>query len=198
LLNKSRPRKEIKRKKKDNLQNVLRKVYERFVKIRGKPREIALGFALGIFIGMTPTMGIQMPIAVFFAAMLKWSKIAAAFGVWITNPITSPFIYGITYLVGAKLLGLKSILTVPDDLNWSIVKEILINAPVILGALTVGGIIVGLPLAILSYYLSYAAVNKYQQRIKDKMAAQKARLVITKERVKKKIRKGRQKKSTSL
>ena len=198
MLNKSRPRKEIKRKKKDNLQNVLRKVYERFVKIRGKPREIALGFALGIFIGMTPTMGIQMPIAVLFAAMLKWSKISAAFGVWITNPITSPFIYGITYLVGAKLLGLKSILTVPDDLNWSIVKEILINAPVILGALTVGGIIVGLPLAILSYYLSYAAVNKYQQRIKDKMAAQKARLVITKERVKKKIRKGRQKKSTSL
>ena len=194
MLNKSRPGKEIKRKKKGNLQNVFRKVYERFVKIRGRPREIALGFALGIFIGMTPTMGVQMPIAIFFAAMLKWSKISAAFGVWITNPITSPFIYGITYIVGAKLLGLKATLTVPDDLTWSIVKEILKNAPVIFGALTVGGIITGLPLAVLSYYLSFAAVNKYQQSIKAKVAAQKARLVDSKERFKKWIRKRRTKK----
>ena len=185
-------------KKKDNLLNIIHRIYERFVKIRGRPREIALGFALGIFIGMTPTMGIQMPIAIFFAAMFKWSKISAVFGVWITNPLTSPFIYSITYIVGVKLLGLKATLTLPDDLTWSIVKEILKNAPVIFGALTVGGIIIGLPLAILSYYLSYAAVNKYQQRIKDKMAAQKARLVITKERVKKKIRKGRKKKSKTL
>lgn len=194
MFNKSHPKKEIKRKKKDNLQNLLRRVYERFVKIRGRPREIALGFALGIFIGMTPTIGIQIPIAVFFAAIFKWSKISAAFGVWITNPFTSPFIYGLTYIVGAKLLGLKAAMTLSDDFTWSIVKEMLKNAPAIFGALTVGGILIGLPLAILSYYLSFAAVNKYQQSIKAKVAAQKARLANTKERVKKKIRKGRKKK----
>lgn len=179
---------EVKRKNKDNLQKALRRIYERFVKIRGQPREIALGFALGIFIGMTPAMGVQMPIAVFFAAMLKWSKISAAFGVWITNPITAPFIYGLTYIVGAKLLGLKTIMTLPDDITWSIVKEMLKNAPVIFGALTLGGIIIGIPLAVLSYYLSYAAVNTYQQRIKAKVAAQKVRLANTKARVKKRIR----------
>ena len=187
MLNKSRPRKEVKRKRKDNLQNALRKVYERFVKIRGQPREIALGFALGIFIGMTPTMGIQMPLAVFLAAVFKWSKISAAFGVWITNPFTSPFIYGLTYIVGAKLLGLKLAMTSPEDFSWSIVKELLENAPAIFGALTLGGIIIGLPLAVLSYYLSFAAVNKYQQSIKAKVAAQRARLAKTKERVKNKI-----------
>jgi len=183
-----------KRKKKDNLLNMIRRIYDRFVKVKGEPREIALGFGLGIFIGMTPTMGIQMPIAVFFAALFKWSKISAAFGVWITNPLTSPFIYGLTYIVGAKVLGLKATLNLPDDLTWSIVKEILKNAPAIFGALTVGGIIIGLPLAVLSYYLSIAAVNKYQQSIKDKMAGQKARLVNTKEKIKKKIRKRRMKK----
>ncbi|MGD8522910.1 MAG: DUF2062 domain-containing protein [Desulfobacterales bacterium] len=193
MLDKSGFPKEIKIKKKDNLQNALRRVYARFVKIRGRPREIALGFALGIFIGMTPTMGIQMPIAVFFAAVLKWSKISAAFGVWITNPFTSPFIYGITYIVGVKLLGLKVTMTLPDNFSWSIVQEMLKNAPMIFGALTVGGILIGLPLAVLSYYLSFAAVNKYQQSIKEKVAAQKTRLVNTKEKVKKKIRKRRMK-----
>lgn len=176
-----------KRKKKDNLQNLLRRVYDRFVKIKGQPREIALGLDLGIFIGMTPTMGIQMPIAVFFAALFKWSKISAAFGVWITNPLTSPFIYGITYIVGAKLLGLKVTMTLPEDFTWSIAREMLKNAPVIFGALMIGGILIGLPLAVLSYYLSFAAINKYQQSVKEKVAVQKARLVKTKEKVKKKI-----------
>lgn len=170
------------------MQNLLRSLYDRFIKIKGQPREIALGFALGIFIGMTPTMGIQMPIAVFFAALFKWSKISAAFGVWITNPLTSPFIYGITYFVGAKLLGLKSTIALPEDFTWSIVRDILKNAPVILGAMTMGGILIGVPLATLSYYLSFVAVTKYQKSVKAKVAVQKARLVKAKEKVKKKIR----------
>ena len=191
MLNRSGSKKEITAKKKANLRNIVRRTYERFVKIRGRPREIALGFALGIFIGMTPTIGIQMPIAIFFAAMLKWSKISAAFGVLITNPFTSPFIYGLTYIVGARLLGLKAALNLPDELTWSIVKETLKNAPAIFYALTVGGVVIGLPLAVLCYYVSYAAVNKYQQRIKVKMDAQRVRLANTKERVKQKIRKRR-------
>ncbi len=197
MRNRCRPPKGNQRKKKHILQNVLRKTYERFVKIRGKPREIALGFALGIFIGMTPTMGIQMPVAVFFAAMLKWSKISAAFGVWITNPFTAPFIYGITYIIGAAVLGLETSIALPEDFTWSIIKETLKNAPAIFGAMTLGGILIGLPLAIFCYFLSYAAVNKYQQRVRDQLAAQKARLANTKESVKKKIRKRRKKQKAS-
>ena len=104
----SPPDRDIKIKKKSHPRNALRRVYERFIRIRGQPREIALGFALGLFIGMTPTMGIQMPIAVFFAALLKWSKISAAFGVWVTNPLTAPVIYAVTYFVGASVLGLET------------------------------------------------------------------------------------------
>ncbi|MGD8291566.1 MAG: DUF2062 domain-containing protein [Desulfobacterales bacterium] len=172
---------------------MIRRIYERLIKIRGRPREISLGFALGIFIGMTPTMGIQMPIAVFVAALFKWSKISAAFGVWITNPFTAPFIYGITYFVGAKLLGLKATLILPEAFTWSIIKEMLKKAPVIFGAMTLGGILIGIPLAVLSYYLLFAAIKKYQESVKKKVAAQKARLVGTKEKIKQNIRQRRMK-----
>jgi uncharacterized protein (DUF2062 family) len=77
------------------------KTYERFLKIRGTPREIGLGFAIGLFVGMSPTMGFQMAIAVFLAAVFKWNKISAAAAVWITNPVTAPIIYGVTYFIGA-------------------------------------------------------------------------------------------------
>ena len=46
------PKKGIKETRKAGSSNVFRRVYERFVKIRGRPREIALGFALGIFTGI--------------------------------------------------------------------------------------------------------------------------------------------------
>lgn len=183
----SRPDRGIRINKQGNLRKFLRRLYERFVKIRGRPREIALGFALGLFIGMSPTMGIQMPIAVFVAAIFQWSKISAAVGVWITNPFTAPFIYGLTYVVGARLLGLKASLTLPNNFSWDLLKELIANAPLIFGALAAGGIIIGLPLAVAGYFLSYGAVNKYQQKVKDQIAARKALLVHTKEKVKQKI-----------
>ena len=146
---------------------------------------------------MLPIMGIQMPIAVFFAAVLKWSKISAVFGVWVTNPFPAPFIYGLTYIVGAKVIGLEATIALPENFTWSIVKETLKNAPAIFGAMTAGGILFGLPLSVFGYFMSYAAVNKYQLSIKNKVAAQKARLANAKERVSKKIGKRRKKQKAS-
>ncbi len=79
------------------------------LRLRAQPDEIAKGFALGIFVGMTPTFGGQMLIAVFFAMLLRENKIAAAIGVWISNPITAPFIYAAEYETGRFLLGMEHV-----------------------------------------------------------------------------------------
>ena len=180
---------DVKRHQNKSLLAAVYTVYQRFLKIRGGPREIALGFSLGIFIGLTPTMGVQIPLAVFFAALLKWSKIAAASGVWISNPFTAPFIYSISYIVGARLLGLEGTLTLPGNLSWNIVVDMLRNAPRILTALTVGGVLIGLPLAVLAYYVSFIAVQKYQKDVKEKLTRQKIRLKMKKDGVKEQMRK---------
>jgi len=180
LVNRLDKQLDIKSFQKQNLAGIFRRLYERFIMIRGEPREVALGFALGIFIGMTPTVGVQTPIAIFFAALFKWSKLSAAIGVWISNPFTVPIIYGVTYITGAKLLNLDPVFNMPLSPTWSTLKAMLQKAPRAFGAMTVGGAILGLPLAIFSYYLSYAAVDKYQKGVKVKLAG-------TKEKVKKKI-----------
>ena len=141
---------EIKAVQKENLAGIIRRVYERFIRIRGEPREVALGFALGIFIGMTPTIGVQTPIAIFFAALFKWSKLSAAIGVWVSNPLTAPLIYGFTYIIGAKLMGLDPVFNMPLSPTWSTLKAMLQKAPQALGAMTAGGAIIGIPLAIVS------------------------------------------------
>jgi len=89
----------------------------RFVRLRGLPDEIAKGVALGIFIGMTPTFGFQMAIAIFFAYLLRQNRLAAVLGVWVTNPVTAPFIYAAEYEIGRRLLDME-LFALPTELTW--------------------------------------------------------------------------------
>jgi hypothetical protein len=142
------------------------KAYKRFLAIEGEPHHIALGFALGLFVGMTPTMGFQMAIAVFFAIPLKWNKLSAAAGVWITNPLTAPFIYWFNYVVGKKVFHIHIVQKCIGDPSTRSFLDLIQETPDILIAMTLGGLVLGLPLAVLGYYVSYALISRYQKRKK--------------------------------
>ncbi len=111
----------------------------RFIRLRGAPDEIAKGVALGIFIGMTPTFGFQMAIAVFFAFLLKENRLAAILGVWVTNPVTAPFIYALEYESGRILLGMER-LALPGEFTFAALKTLgwEVTAPLLVGSLIYG------------------------------------------------------------
>lgn len=156
----------------------IKKAYERLLKIRGQPREIALGFALGIFVGFSPTMGFQTILAVFLASMFKWNKISAAIGVWISNPLTAPFIYGLTYFIGMMFLGFTNSEFIPMNPDASGILKMISKAPELIWAMGVGGVVIGLPTSIVIYYISLSAIGKYQADIKEKLEKQKQKLTL--------------------
>jgi uncharacterized protein (DUF2062 family) len=168
----------------------LHKAYERFIKIRGEPRDIALGFALGIFLGVSPMFGFQVWIAILLAALFKWNKIAAALGTAISNPVTTPVIYAATYYVGSKLFNTGQIL--PAKLAWDfdMLVRILTKTPQVFWAWTLGGVIIGLPLACFGYYVSYEAIVRYRTRLRQRVVERRKSL---KERLKKRRAVGRKK-----
>lgn len=126
----------------------------RFVRLRGLPDEIAKGVALGIFIGMTPTFGFQMAIAIFFAYLLRENRLAAVLGVWITNPVTAPVIYAVEYELGRLLLGMPRA-RLPGEFTWEAYRNLGWD---ILSPLWLGGIIAGLILGALAYFLTLQLV----------------------------------------
>ena len=144
--------------------------YHRFFKLRGSPREASLGIALGVFVGMSPFLGFHTAIAVLLASLFKWSKITAALGVFITNPITAPIIYPLTYRLGAMLTGFS------EPIQWSrllesvALIELLKNSPMIIIDMLFGGIFVGIPLSIIVYFITHAIVSKAKKRIEMKKA----------------------------
>ncbi len=140
----------------------LKRGYHRLVRIEGDPRNIAQGFALGLFVGMTPTMGFQMPIAVLFAIPLRINKISSLAGVWITNPVSAPVIYPINFLVGVKLFNIDISTEQVVDFSLKSLNCLLRETPDIFLAATLGGIVLGIPIAIGGYYFVLSAVNRYR------------------------------------
>lgn len=155
----------------------IRRVYNRFLRIRGNPREIALGFALGLFIGMTPFFGLHTVTAVFLAVLFGWNKIAAAIGVFITNPVSAPFIYGITYKVGELFYSGKGTGLSFENLSLQTLFNIIRHTPEILIKLCIGGVVLGVPISVFGYFFAVNAIHRYRRDIQHKLAAQREKLL---------------------
>jgi uncharacterized protein len=159
----------------------IKRAYDRFLRIRGNPNEIAWGLAAGIMVGMTPLIGLHTIIVLFIAALFKWNKISAVIGVYITNPFTAPIVYTLTYYIGAKIIGNGNTFSLPQDDGVMGFLKILLQAPDIFWKMSLGGFILGLPLAIIAYYFSYKVLVKYQEGIKRKLAESKKKRALKRE-----------------
>lgn len=68
------------------------------------PYRIAMGVAVGLFVGWTPTVGAQMVIALALATLLRANKIIPVALVWITNPVTMLPIFYVNWVVGRLIM----------------------------------------------------------------------------------------------
>jgi hypothetical protein len=84
------------------------------------PHSVALGTAIGMFIGMTPTVGIQMIIVMVMAFLTRppfsFNRVAAVLTVYVTNPLTFIPIYWFNYQVGTRFI--------PSDVSYDDFVEI--------------------------------------------------------------------------
>jgi uncharacterized protein len=133
----------------------------RLKNFRGDPHFVAMGMATGVFVAATPSMPFQTVIAVALAFILRSSKAAAAISVWISNPITFPVFYLASYKVGALLFGISA----ADHSGAEPVDILKLGADVTIAAVT-GGIIIGLCLAVTTYFITRKIYTKIRSREK--------------------------------
>ena len=67
--------------------------------------QLAKGLALGLFIGCTPTMGVQIVLCGVAAFFLRVNVPIALLGSLISNPFTAPILYPLEYKLGVWLIG---------------------------------------------------------------------------------------------
>ncbi len=134
--------------------------------LQGDPHYVALGMAIGVFVGITPTIPLHTVIAVALAFVLKGSKPAAAIGVWFANPITIPLFYWASYKIGMFLLG-KSI---PFDVQYESIGKLLQLGLDVTVAMIAGGAILGILPGIAAYFLTRKIFIKIRSRKKHEIS----------------------------
>ncbi|MDH4265116.1 MAG: DUF2062 domain-containing protein [Deltaproteobacteria bacterium] len=153
------PKPRIKDRWEERWKRNLRLLYLRLLRLRGQPQEVAGGVAIGVFVGMTPTVPLHTVLAVLIAFILKKSKLAAALGVWVANPFCLPFIYLLDFKVGQVLTGANAPslaatnFSIPHlvQLGWDI------SYPLLFGG-TVNGFLCAIP----SYFITKRVILLYQ------------------------------------
>ena len=176
---------------------LVRRVLRRLGKATGTSHQIALGVAIGFFVGWLPIVGIQMVVAVVVCQIFKANKVVPILPIWLTNPVTIIPVYSFNYWVGWKLVGgpplsdlvvvLKKMLAVPapdPDIGrmeawWAGIKhglgELLSMGWDMQLPLWLGCIIVGTALAVPSYYLTRRFVDSFRDAVHKKKQVRQER-----------------------
>lgn len=140
----------------------IRYYYLRFIRLRGEPHELALGMSFGIFSGMMPILPFQIAFAVALTLLFKGSKIAAALGTWVSNPLNWYFLYYYSYKLGAFILRLQeqnaifsSVMTAIQSGEDAMViaGKITEAGGFVIAAFLVGGLVMGTVAALPSYFI---------------------------------------------
>ena len=138
--------------------------YLKLIALRDEPHELALGMALGVFTGMMPIIPFQTALAVTLAIFFKASKITAALGTWVSNPLNWYFLYYYSYKLGTFLLGLperkaifSSIMTAmkSGEAPMVLVAKIVGAGGTIVAAFLIGGLVMGIVSGPPSYLVSF-------------------------------------------
>ena len=150
------------------------------MRLRGEPHELSIGMSFGIFSGMLPIIPFHTAFAVALALFFKGSKIAAAIGVWVSNPLNWYILYYLNYRIGAFILGLsenhkgfsslmESIRNMGEGL--SLLKEIVGASSSIIAAFVIGGILMGICASLPSYFIFlrlFRFINTWRAMKKDR------------------------------
>jgi hypothetical protein len=156
-------------------------VLRRVSRLSGSPHAVALGFAVGVFASFTPFMGFHFMIGFLLAYMLRGSLIASAFGTFVGNPLTFPFIWILTYRVGLFLLGMdvpeKITIELPATAWWLLFEDPNLlwqqfwnQLWPLIRPMTVGGVPIGTVIGLLFYFPLRMAVSAYQNKRRERLA----------------------------
>jgi uncharacterized protein (DUF2062 family) len=159
-----------------NPKRFARYCYLKFIRLKGDPRSLARGSAIGAFLAVTPIMPVRTIVIIASTAFLRVNMLAALIiATVISNPLTYIPLYYCAMVTGNAIT--------PYTLNWDRVNSVLdiiisskefttsIQAVGSLGleafiVLMLGGIVLAIPVSLVTYSLSLRFFISREQKAK--------------------------------
>ncbi|MDZ7748415.1 MAG: DUF2062 domain-containing protein [Halofilum sp. (in: g-proteobacteria)] len=113
-------------------------------------RALARGVAVGLFVGLTPTVGLQTVLMLVACIALRANFPAAFLASWVSNPLTMGPLYLAYALIGEAVFGglVRSLFELTHILAEALLQAIY---------LALGSLLIAVPAAALGYVLALAA-----------------------------------------
>ncbi len=137
----------------------LKDIYRKLFKIDDSPQKIALGFGLGVFLGILPGTG---PLAsLFCAVLLRLNRVSALLGSLLVNTWINVVTFLLAIKIGSVIMGL----------NWQqVYKQSKLSIPKVIAPLLIGYLVIAVCLSILAYLIvliMFALIKRQPQKIKQ-------------------------------
>lgn len=138
----------------------LRLVYLKMLRIDDPPERIARGAAIGILMGILPTFGAGTFLSLGFAFAFRANKAAAVLASLVVNPLTSPFFWTLSAIVGGFILR-EDYGAILDKLRNGSVWHGVESAYMVY---MTGNIIVSAAFTAAAYYIVKYSIIKHRER----------------------------------
>ena len=137
----------------------LRDKLREVIRTKDSPRKIAQSFALGVFIGMSPLLGLHTVLGIGAASLFRMNRFVTIVGIFVTNPWTIVPIYTFSTWFGTKLLGVDKII---PPLQWQHMSfsSFLNGVSFLLWPFVCGSTVVAVISAVIGYIVVYHAAVK--------------------------------------
>lgn len=130
--------------------------------IKDSPRRLALSFSTGLFIGMSPLLGLHTILSIVVASVFRLNKLVTLMGTYVTNPWSLIPIYAFCTWIGVKLTGGSESL---GDINFHdiTVFNILHALKGLFWPFVIGTTTTGLVCAFFSYWTILYLIKRFRK-----------------------------------
>lgn len=147
--------------------------YLRIIRQSATPHNIALGMGLGVFIGALPIMPFQSVTVIALAFLLHTNKFAAWLATCYSNVFTMVPFYSFLFMVGKFFFPYSHAQFDPSRLEM---EQLIATGWDLFTIMTVGGLVFGIPAALVTYGVTLWAVRRYRKAKALRMLKKRSRL----------------------
>jgi uncharacterized protein (DUF2062 family) len=136
------------------------------------PQRTAAAFALGVFFGFSPFLGLHTVLGLAVAFALNLNRVAMLLGIYSNLPWILPAYYTVATVAGAAMLGaeipdglLRDFTTAVADVSWTDFKLLAGSLAPLAWAYMLGSTLGALILATIAYRVALTAILAHRSRV---------------------------------
>lgn len=152
----------------------IRRWLDQLLHTHDTPQRTAAAYALGVFFGFSPFLGLHTVLGLIFAFTLNLNRVAVLLGIYSNLPWILPAYYTLATMMGAAILRvqvppglLKELTDALADASWADFRHLAHALTPLLWGFGLGSLIGAVILAFVAYRVSLAMVIAHRRRLEN-------------------------------